>query len=116
MVHASSPWFMRPALMDSPWFMRPALMDSPQRGSPIPSPTSEAHEFHVLQVLYKYLAKKRLDRFMKNRMVCPVRRFDRWFERFNAGSTIKRFIETDRTGKLTGRRLDRSDRPVRSGF
>ena len=56
MVHASSPWFMRPALMDSPWFMRPALMDSPQRGSPIPSPTSEAHEFHVLQVLYKYLA------------------------------------------------------------
>ena len=28
---------------------------SPQRGhvSIIPSPTSEAHEFHVLQVLYK---------------------------------------------------------------
>ena len=56
MVHASNPHGQPMVHASSPWFMRPALMDSPQRGSPIPSPTSEAHEFHVLQVLYKYLA------------------------------------------------------------
>ena len=68
--------------------------------------------FNIKQIF----VEKRLDRFVKNRTVCPVRRFDRWFERFNAGSTTKRFFEMDRTGKLTGRRFDRSDRPVRSGF
>ena len=44
----------------------------------------------------------RFDQFVKNWTVCPVWRFNRRFEQFNAGLTTKRFIEMNRIEKFTG--------------
>ena len=57
-----------------------------------------------------------IGQFFWNRPVRPVHRLNHRFERFNSGSISIRSKWPDRTGMVTGRRLDQSDRPVRSGF
>ena len=52
-------------------------------------------------------------RFGGNR---PVRRSDHRFNRFDSGSTSLRAKWPDQIGMVTGRRLDQSNWPVRSGF
>ena len=44
----------------------------------------------------------RSSRFVKNRTVCQIWWFNRWFERFNAGLTTKWFIEMDQIEKFIG--------------
>ena len=55
-------------------------------------------------------------RFVLNRPVRPIHRSDRRFRRFMSGPIAKWFNRVNRTGNVTGRRLNRLNRPVRSGF
>ena len=50
--------------------------------------------FNFKQMFVEF-KKEGLAGFVKNRTVCLVRWFDQRFERFNAGSTTKRFLEMD---------------------
>ena len=50
--------------------------------------------FNFKQIFVEF-KKEGLAGFVKNRTVCLVRWFDQRFERFNAGSTTKRFLEMD---------------------
>ena len=55
-------------------------------------------------------------RFDWNRPIPLGHRSDRRFRRFVTGLIFKRFNRANRTGDVTGRRLNRLDRPVRSVF
>ena len=56
--------------------------------------------------------RERTARFVENRQVHPVHRFDCRFERFSPGSLNKQFFGLNRTGFMAGRRSDRSVQSV----